>query len=224
MKPIILPKIFQPFYCKDLIRLGKDNDGGYLVNKKDIIKSKKLIGLGIRDDWSFEQDFTKIHDCPVAAYDGEDLQENKISLKSFFRKDKVFINKNIGNKENEIKFPSIVEKGCFLKCDIEGSEYDILDDIIRYTKYFTGIVIEFHEIQNYGNFNSLTNFMSKIDQKLVHVHVNNWDFFIRDQSYVPQVIELTFSSSSNIELKEVKLPHKLDMPNCSDRDDFTIIF
>jgi hypothetical protein len=31
MKDITLPKIFEPFYCADLIRLGKDNDGGYLV-------------------------------------------------------------------------------------------------------------------------------------------------------------------------------------------------
>ena len=31
MKNVTLPKILQPYSCADLIRVGKDNDGGYLV-------------------------------------------------------------------------------------------------------------------------------------------------------------------------------------------------
>lgn len=219
-----MPKIFQPFYCDDLIRLGRDNDGGYLVNKKDLENTKKLLSLGVGDDWSFEKDFEKVKKCPIIAYDGTVSEKNDYfkSLKSFFKKDKTFINKNIGEKE--VPFSSIIEEGMFLKCDIEGSEYEILKDIIKHSKYFTGIVIEFHEINNYELFNELTSFISKINQKLVHVHINNWSFIFDGKKYFPQVVELTFSSSDNISLQEVDLPNKLDMPNCKDEEDFCILF
>ena len=44
---IQLPKIFKPFECNQLVRLGKDGDGGYLVNMHDVEKSNLLISLGI---------------------------------------------------------------------------------------------------------------------------------------------------------------------------------
>ena len=39
---IQLPKIFKPFECNQLVRLGKDGDGGYLVNMHDVEKSNLL--------------------------------------------------------------------------------------------------------------------------------------------------------------------------------------
>ena len=35
----MLPKEFKPTYQYDLIRLGKDNDGGYLVEKNSLLNS-----------------------------------------------------------------------------------------------------------------------------------------------------------------------------------------
>jgi len=84
LKTITLPRIFEPFYCSGLIRIGKDNDGGYLVNKEDISKSKSLLSFGINDDWSFEEQFLGINNCPLYGYDnsvnddmlkGKNLQE-----------------------------------------------------------------------------------------------------------------------------------------------------
>ena len=43
----MLPKIFKPKYAYNLIRLGRDNDGGYLVEKESVLKSNSLISLGI---------------------------------------------------------------------------------------------------------------------------------------------------------------------------------
>ena len=48
-----LPKFFFYHTSNSLIRLGKKNDGGYLVSKNDIDKSDLLLSLGIYDDWSF---------------------------------------------------------------------------------------------------------------------------------------------------------------------------
>ena len=69
MKNMTLPKIFQPFACEDLIRLGKDNDGGYLVNKEDVMSSKRLISFGIGQDISFETDFINENTVDVIAFD-----------------------------------------------------------------------------------------------------------------------------------------------------------
>ena len=52
-----LPNLFSIKQATDLIRIGRDYDGGYLVSKSDIEKTDVLIGLGINDDWSFEEDF-----------------------------------------------------------------------------------------------------------------------------------------------------------------------
>ena len=53
----MLPKIFKPLNEYDLIRLGKDNDGGYLVEKESLAEAKSLISFGIAFDWSFEKHF-----------------------------------------------------------------------------------------------------------------------------------------------------------------------
>ena len=52
-----------------MVRIGRNNDGGYLVSLSDIKKSNLLIGLGIGDDWSFESDFEKYNNCEVIAFD-----------------------------------------------------------------------------------------------------------------------------------------------------------
>ena len=218
-------KIFQPYFCEDIVRLGKDNDGGYLVNKQDILKTKKLLSLGVGDDYSFEKDFMALNDCPIVAFDGT-IDPNQEFIKNFYSGDKNFINKNIGNKEGEVSFKSILgQQDVFLKCDIEEHEYDILNDIIIHSKLFTGIAIEFHNINGKDNFNELINFIAKVELKLVHVHVNNWFYYTTEQGCIPDVIELTFTSSDNVTLDDdIKFPHKLDMSNRPGGEDFKIVF
>ena len=50
-----LPKSFKPKYNFDLIRLGRNNDGGYLVGKNTIKNTENLISIGIYDDWSLKK-------------------------------------------------------------------------------------------------------------------------------------------------------------------------
>lgn len=218
-------KIFQPYFCEDIVRLGKDNDGGYLVNKQDILKTKKLLSLGVGDDYSFEKDFMSLNKCPIMAFDGT-IDPNQQFLSDFYKNDRTFINKNIGNKEGEVSFKSILgEQDIFLKCDIEEHEYGILKDIIINSKLFTGIAIEFHNINGKDHFNELLNFIAKVELKLVHIHVNNWFYYTTEQGCIPDVIELTFTSSDNVTLDDtIKFPHKLDMSNRPGGEDFQIVF
>ena len=233
MVPTTLPRFFQPFHCDDMIRLGKNNDGGYLVNSHDVFATKHLLSFGIGKDWSFEKDFIGITDCNIDAYDKSlndillaDNQALKDSYRSFFSGNHTHIQKNIGPAVDEVGFDTfILQENTFLKCDIEGSEYDILDDIIKHSKKFSGMVMEFHEIEHQENFFRIVDFISRIDQKLVHVHVNNWWYFITDDGCIPSCVELSFSSSPNIELnRKLTLPHKLDMNNNPDGNTIQVLF
>jgi hypothetical protein len=57
MKPSLAA--FKPKFLSDLIRLGREFDGGYVVNERAIRASRYLLAFGINDDWSFEEDFLK---------------------------------------------------------------------------------------------------------------------------------------------------------------------
>ena len=75
-----LPNFFTFKSANDLIRIGKKNDGGYLVSRSDINMSDVLISLGIGEDWSFEEDLADIKNIEVFSYDAS------INQKVFFSK------------------------------------------------------------------------------------------------------------------------------------------
>jgi hypothetical protein len=124
MKNILLPKIFQPFECLDIVRLGKDNDGGYLVNKFDVMKSNQLLSFGIGGDSSFEEDFFKLNRVEIDTFD------SSIELSKFNHHKENVSRKNIRNVLSEVK------ENTFLKCDIDGAEYEIFSEIINYSKNY----------------------------------------------------------------------------------------
>ena len=56
--------------CGNLVRLGSQFDGGYVVCRKDLLQSNFLLSFGINDDWNFESSFLKvIPDAVVHSYD-----------------------------------------------------------------------------------------------------------------------------------------------------------
>ena len=68
----MLPKIFKPYKSikKNLIRVGPNIDGGYVLDKRVINKIETIITCGLNDDWEFEKDFLKINPyCQILAYD-----------------------------------------------------------------------------------------------------------------------------------------------------------
>ena len=68
----MLPKTFKPFKSNinNLIRIGPKKDGGYVIDKRAIKQTKKIISCGLNDDWEFEREFLKINPkCKIIAYD-----------------------------------------------------------------------------------------------------------------------------------------------------------
>lgn len=221
MKNILLPKIFQPFQCDDIIRVGKDNDGGYLVNYKDVLKSKSLLGFGVGSDISFERDFTEINDVKVETFDKTKMADENIP---FYSNNRFHKYENI-SKDNIEAFLYNSESA-FLKCDIDGGEYEILNSLISNSHRFTGAVIEFHEVSTPQRFNELTNFISKFGLRLIHTHINNYSYLVDDETYFVDVIELSFSSSrhNTFVSDDLSLPHRFDMPNNPDDQEFKVWF
>jgi hypothetical protein len=65
----MLPREFKPKGTCDLVRLGGDHDGGYLMDKKTLKLSRCLISFGIGTNFEFEYDFYKLGNKKIYCYD-----------------------------------------------------------------------------------------------------------------------------------------------------------
>nr|BDD43761.1 hypothetical protein 3 [Paracoccaceae bacterium] len=246
-----LPNDFSYQSASDLVRIGRDNDGGYLVSKSDIEKSDVLIGLGINDDWSFERDFKKITNVELFAYDASISQKHFIKqfIKSLVRIDnpKVALNRiktilsyrHFFSKSNNHHIQKFV--GLETEDKIHCTLKQILDDLM-YNNIFLKIDIESSEYRlletliSYQkrlsglviefhdcdlHLEAITSFIKRFKLNLVHVHANE-GAPIRATDGLPLVLELTFSKYCK-SFQEPSLPHKLDMPNGKRNDQIQLM-
>ena len=236
-----LPNDFSHKTATDLIRVGRHNDGGYLVSISDIDKTKVLIGLGINDDWSFEKDFTNLKNVEVLAYDASISQVIFIkrfikSLITFYKPRSVYRSlRTILSYRNFFRKKSNNHFKKFVGLDVDSSHHctfkEVLDQVSHDDIYFK-IDIEGSEyrfldeiVANESricgmviefhdcdiHLQSIQEFIRKFSLRLVHVHANNCAP-IRATDKLPLVLELTFSRYCE-ELDVGSLPHELDMPN-----------
>lgn len=224
---VSLPCLWQPWKCTDLCRIGAANDGGYLVSLSDIMATKKLVTYGINDDWSFEQDFLDINDCELDAYDGQIPEHARQRAETWFQGRRRVIHQNIyaaSQNQGVTVAETINADGIFLKCDIEEDEMKIFDDILCVSDLLTGIVMEVHRVNIWDNYNLVTDFISKIPLKLLHVHANNYGYAVSPSAAAPNNFELTFGRGPCELDRNLTLPHQLDAPNNPRDPDFRISF
>ncbi len=253
MNQVYLPRELRPFSCATLKRIGKDFDGGYVIDSRNIKTSDCLIGLGMNDDWSFEEHFTKLQKIPTYIFDGTVGQSRffKNLILSITRIDNIFIfihwiktifkyhfffngtKKHIKLLVDEIKgeefisFQDLIKqyfaeegKKVFLKIDIEGSEYRLLDYLVHISDKISGMVIEFHNVDLH--IDKIVKFTNNFSLKLCHVHVNNFGGV--NKFNIPLAIECTYSSSSFDNSMDTSCPNEIDMPNNPQSQDLKIIF
>ena len=68
----MLPTFLKPYHTNlsNLIRLGRKSDGGYVIDKRVISKTKVVITCGLEAEWSFEKQFQKHNkNCKILAFD-----------------------------------------------------------------------------------------------------------------------------------------------------------
>ena len=58
----MLPTFLKPYHTNfsNLFRLGRKSDGGYVIDKRVISKTRAVIACGLEAEWSFEKQFQKI--------------------------------------------------------------------------------------------------------------------------------------------------------------------
>jgi hypothetical protein len=98
----------------------------------------------------------------------------------FFRGDKIHFRQRIWRDRDHISVTVAdafgrLPAGCqvFVKIDIEGSEYRILDDLLAYSRNIVALAIEFHDVDIVTErFNALVEKIKR-DFYVVHIHGNN---------------------------------------------------
>ena len=122
-----------------------------------------------------------------------------------------YIGNNVTIKEVFKKVPKN-SNSIFLKIDIEGAEYSLLNDIIEKSELLNGLIIEFHDVNK--NMSLIKKFIESISLKLVHVHVNNYGDLYSENK--PDVLELSFSKFGHNTYIKSDLPNEEDQNNNKD--------
>lgn len=158
-------------------------------------------------------------------------------VKFFFKMHTLILSRSILYKEHvsnaygvkQITFSQVLKRipfynDIFLKIDIEGSEYQILDNIVENIEKFSALIIEFHDIEKHLELIlSFIDLLSFSGLFLDHLHANNFGGI--GKTGLPNVLELSFSRSKEIRSTVRKLPiDSLDSPNSPVRQDFEISF
>ena len=251
----------------DLIRLGKNNDGGYVFSKNEFKDIGMIISLGMgfeSENWSFEQHYLKKNKkVKVIFYDHTVSIKNYII--SIFRvlrrliklrykfKDLAKILKHfyyylILNKNNRILhikkkickqsndktkinidkiFRKISSNNVLLKVDIEGSEYEIIDQIVSASDKIISLIIEFHYIDKFESVfkEKILHLKSKFE--IIHIHGNNNTGVL--PSNLPKTLEVSLLNKKNYKGTKNNYVHDftikgLDFPNNPNFEDLHFSF
>ena len=249
----MLPKNFKPDANYTLVRLGKDNDGGYLINIESIKQTKLLLSFGISDDFSFENDFKKQNNCPIIAFDP--TTSNKFFLKkiifNFFKfefrnfLDAIFnfynFKKFFNKKENLFVQKKIGEGGSLNYETITFDEILLLSKVN--SNFFLKIDIEGSEyrilhdlVKNSKSivgiaieFHDVDLHLEKISEfiekiDLDLVHIHANNYSKPNIQNIPTTIELTFARNPINIGDNLNLPHKLDQKNDPNSKNIDLFF
>lgn len=214
-------------HAPDLIRIGSEYDGGYLVpNDLKGIYFCYSLGVGNNSDFEDQLAIRGIHSY-LADYTVFTSPSSNPNLH--------FTKKYIGvlNNADTMRLQTWIEANEFdndmiLKMDIEGDEYNvIIDTPHELLNKFRCLIIEFHNFDLLGvdkHFEIITASFSKIldDFNIVHIHPNNCGGRVSFDSFsLPRVMEFAFLRKDRFSSKmnATTIPHVLDRKNCKDQND-----
>jgi hypothetical protein len=202
------------------LRIGKHNDGGYIIANIPNIKYSCLLSGGISNDISFEEEFIKKYEIECYAFDG--------TIKSLPKQSTIkFTKKNIGDKNDDLT-TNIHEflnsnENVFVKMDIEGGEFSWLKSLSEtQMDNISQICIEFHFPFSHDIIKKFNNHV------MIHFHGNNCcgtRMFKGVQ--IPNVFECTYIHKKYV-TEKIKnsdpIPSSLDMPNIYNRPEIMLNF
>jgi hypothetical protein len=226
-----------PVKVPNLIRLGKDFDGGYVLNKDSMMASDALLSFGVNDDWSFEIDWKKIKPKDkIHSYDGT-ISPSRMHDKlrgeyiEFFGSKAEHFPVNIGKTPGfgQSSFVDALfrlnKNNIFIKMDIEGAEWQLTESITEVADKITGMVIEFHNTHSLRPLFLDTMRIYQTHFNIIHIHPNTSCPYAQDN--FPTVVEITFLNKSFNLGEEIRkdcyLPG-LDQANVPNSNDVALYF
>jgi hypothetical protein len=264
-----LPKELCPENIGELVRIGGQNDGGYIISSEAIGKIKSVLTFGLGYNWAFESELAANFEINnIHCYDhtvGATVFRKKyyFSLLNIFEKKQKramrqrayknysqFFEKTDGVRHYKLRVGAIDVPGqislqtalsklntsqndVLLKCDIEGSEYEIADAVIAKAGHFPAIAIEFHDVGR--NLDELTAILRRLKSthRIDHIHANSLSKI--NASGIPSVIEVSLSrldlkQRTNFgllgkqSLKTAQNGTELDCSNVPDRADIILVY
>ena len=226
----VLKKLL-PFKIEhNLMRLGENNDGGYLV-PNDFNGIKENYSAGVGELTKFEKDLMELFSIKSNMIDF-----NHINLKILPR-DCKFIKKKLGivSSANEININEWLKnksEEIIFKMDIEGDEYITLTSISdENLKKIRILVIELHDLRhlrNYFFFKTFEKIITRLNKFFYccHLHVNNSGEVKNIGGIkVPDMLEITLIRKDRIKRfsgKYAEIPHKLDQKTVLSKDEIYI--
>ncbi len=209
----------------ELIRLGPNGDGGYLV-PNDLVGIEACFSPGVCEVSDFEKDCANLG---MQVFMADRSVDKPAASHELFH----FIKKYVGVTTNE-DFMTVdnwvseslpnSESDLLLQIDIEGYEYETflaMSDSLM--KRYRIIVAEFHDLDQLWNrpfFQLASRAFEKILQThtLVHIHPNNACAPLKKRGVsIPPTMEFTFIRKDRIENAQpaVIFPHPLDADNAN---------
>jgi hypothetical protein len=127
-------------------------------------------------------------------------------------------------------FADLQDDSVYIKMDIEGSEYDVLEDILVHSKKINGMVIEFHNLKQLWSEYLFLIEQIKKNFEIIHIHGNNCCGCISGTN-VPLLVEVSFIKRTLLTEQELNSINNraypvagLDKPNLSNKPDIAISF
>lgn len=209
---------------RELIRLGPNGDGGYLV-PDDLEGIEACFSPGVSTVSGFESDCVR---RGMKAFLADKSVDGPAEKNELFRFTKKFVGAVSGNDFMTLddwvstSLPG-TSSDLVLQIDIEGYEYEVfLSASEALMRRFRIIVVEFHHLDQLWNkffFDLAKRAFDKIQKfhSCVHIHPNNCcGVMEKDGIEIPRVMEFTFLRVDRIEQSspQTEFPHPLDFDNC----------
>ena len=212
-----------------LIRVGGDEDGGYLM-PDDLEGVAANFSPGVADAIEFDLAMAE-KGIPGFLLDGsvDGLPQEHPSL--------TFEKRFLGPETNEdhlsldewVQSKAPPDGDLVMQMDIEGAEYDVLNAVSEETlKRFRVVVLEVHWFEHVFDDNWrkwARKGLEKLNRHfaVVHLHHNNHAGLLQlDGVRFPRVFEVTYLRRDRLRESdaEITFPHPLDQPNRPDLPDF----
>lgn len=176
----------------ELVRIGNDADGGYLVPKIILKKADALVSLGLGENWTFDEEWHALRpNDPIHMYDGTvtksslpqtpwqwpdrdlvSMYEQFFNCTPGVRHYVEMIGRNRAETDLETCINRIDSNNIFIKMDIEGGEYTLIDDIVKNKNKIVGIAAEMHFVNTNRALFHQAMLTLRREYAVVHVHSN----------------------------------------------------